>query len=313
VAQELDVVALGGNAILPIGKAGTIKEQVAITAAATEQIVDLLESGRRVVLTHGNGPIVGNIVIRNEAVKDEIPPMPLDVCGADSQGGIGYMIQQTLKNTLLKRGLDRQVVSLVTQVCVDDNDPAFANPTKPIGPYYNEAEAKHVEQDRGWVVARDSNRGFRRVVPSPYPTEIVERDVIVQLVQADVIVVTVGGGGIPVVRVDGKYEGREAVIDKDLASALLARELGAQRLIILTDVDAVYTNFGTPEAAALSQITVGDLSALANEGHFPDGSMGAKLRAAADFIESGGASAIVCRPQDLSEAVAGRRGTTITR
>lgn len=309
----LDVVALGGNAILPIGKTGTIREQVAITTSAMEQIADLLDTGRNVVLTHGNGPIVGNIVIRNEAVKDQIPPMPLDVCGADSQGGIGYMIQQTMKNTLHARGVARDVVSLVTQVLVDENDPAFDNPLKPIGPYYSEAEAKRVRRERGWVIAKDSNRGFRRVVPSPRPIDIVERDVIVRLVEAGTIVVTVGGGGIPVVFTGGHYEGREAVIDKDLASALLARELGAERLIMLTSVDAVYTHYGTPKAAAIDRISLGELKKLSEEGHFPAGSMGAKLEAATEFLEDGGGAAIICLPQELTEAVAGRRGTTIQK
>jgi carbamate kinase len=311
LAQKLDVVALGGNAILPIGKTGTIREQVAITTSAMEQIADLLDSGRNVVLTHGNGPIVGNIVIRNEAVKDQIPPMPLDVCGADSQGGIGYMIQQTMKNTLRARGVDRDVVSLVTQVLVDENDPAFDKPVKPIGPYYSQADAKRIEKERGWVIVKDSNRGFRRVVPSPKPVRIVERDVIVRLVDAGTIVVTVGGGGIPVVSIHDRYEGREAVIDKDLASALLARELRAERLIILTSVDAVYTNYGTPQAEPLNRVSLADLRKLAGEGHFAPGSMGAKLDAVAEFLENGGATAVICLPQDLTEAAAGRRGTTI--
>jgi carbamate kinase len=313
LAKKLDVVALGGNAILPLGKAGTIKEQLAITYAAMEQIANLLQVGRGVVVTHGNGPIVGNIVIRNEAVKDRIAPMPLDVCGADSQGGIGYMIQQTLGNTLHKRGIDHDVVTIVTQVCVDENDPAFDNPVKPIGPFYSEEQARDLERERGWKVAADANRGYRRVVPSPRPHHIVERDVIVKLVEDGVVVITVGGGGIPVVKVDGCYEGREAVVDKDFASALLAQDLGAERLIILTDVDAVYENFGTPQASAIREVTLDRVKAMLDAGEFPPGSMGSKLTAGVEFIENGGSATIICRPEDLEEAAAGRVGTTLRR
>jgi carbamate kinase len=311
LAQNLDVIALGGNAILPAGKSGTIGEQVAITLTAMEQIADLLESGRRVVITHGNGPIVGNILIRNEAVKDIIPPMPLDVCGADSQGGIGYMIQQTLRNALAARGIDLDVVSIVTQERVDENDPAFEKPVKHIGPYYTAEEARRLEQERGWVLGEVPERGFRRVVPSPRPQEIIERDVIVDLVASKAIVITVGGGGVPVVRVDNRLVGCEAVIDKDLASVLLARDLGVERVIVVTEVDAVYKNFGTPEAEPIAYITVAELRALDAEGHFPPGSMGSKLHAAIEFLEGGGKTVVVCRPSDLVEAAAGHRGTTI--
>jgi carbamate kinase len=311
--KNLDVVALGGNAILPMGKTGTIREQQAITRCAMEQIGSLLAAGRRVILTHGNGPTVGNIVIRNEAVKDDIPPMPLDVCGADSQGGLGYMMQQTLRNVLLKKGVEREVVAIVTQVRVDESDPAFKNPRKPIGPYYTEEEAGKLEKERGWSVIEDSGRGFRRVVPSPYPIEIVEREVIRTVVESGAVVITAGGGGIPVVLVNGQYEGREAVIDKDLASALLARDLGAERLLILTDIDAVYTDYGTSNAEPLHDVSLGRMTALLKEGHFPSGSMGAKIQAAIEFLESGGESVIICRPQDTIAATEGRKGTTIQR
>lgn len=309
--RRLDVVALGGNAILPADGAGTIKEQIAVTRSAVTHIVRLLEAGREVVLTHGNGPIVGNIVIRNEAVRSRIAPMPLDVCGADSQGGIGYMIQQTLRNALAEGSVRKEIVALVTQVVVDPEDPAFRNPSKPIGPYYSGAEARRLERERGWVTKSTMNRGYRRVVASPRPIEVVELKVIRSLVDLGVIVVTVGGGGIPVIRRGDSLCGIEAVVDKDLASSLLASELGAERMIILTDVDAVYKNFGTDSATLLRSVCVSEVRVWLNAGEFPEGSMGTKLQAAVEFVESGGSCAVICRPDDLTEAVAGEKGTTI--
>lgn len=311
--KKLDIIALGGNAILPPGKPGTIAEQVAITRTAMEEIEGLVAMGREVVLSHGNGPIVGNIVMRNEALKEDIPPMPLDVCGADSQGGIGYMIQQTLRNVLMDRGRRKEVVSVVTQVLVDDDDPAFENPVKPIGPFYSEEDARQLARVAGWNVVEDSNRGYRRVVPSPYPIEIVELGPIKHLIDAGVIVITVGGGGIPVVLREGRYEGIEGVIDKDLASSLLGQRLGAERLIIITCIDAVYVDFGKPTQKPLLQTTVDEVRILHDDGQFPAGSMGSKIQAAIEFLESGGDSVIITDPGNLLEAVAGRKGTTIRR
>jgi carbamate kinase len=311
--RNLDIIALGGNAILPPGKPGTISEQVAITRTAMIEIEGLVATGRQVVLTHGNGPIVGNIVMRNEAIKEDIPPMPLDVCGADSQGGIGYMIQQTLGNVFKEKGRRKEVVSVVTQVVVDDDDPAFENPVKPIGPFYSAEDAKKLAQVAGWNVVEDSNRGYRRVVPSPYPIEIVEIKPIKHLIDAGVIVITVGGGGIPVVMRDGCYEGIEGVIDKDLASSLLGRKLGAERLIIITSVDAVYVDFGKPGQKPLLNTTVEEIKRLHEDGQFPAGSMGSKIQAAIEFLDSGGDNVIITDPGNLLEAVAGRKGTTIRR
>jgi len=308
---NLDVIALGGNAILPAGKAGTITEQVAITETAMTEIAGLVSAGRHVVLTHGNGPIVGNIVVRNEAMKATIPPMPLDVCGADSQGGIGYMIQQTLRNVLREEGRDNEVVSVITQVRVDGGDPAFNNPVKPIGPFYSKQEASRLTKERGWKIVADARRGYRRVVPSPYPIEIVEIEVVKHLVRHGTVVITVGGGGIPVVLKDGRYQGVEAVIDKDLASSLLARKLGAERLIIITSIDAVYVDFGKPSARALSGVTLDEVKDLFRQGQFLPGSMGSKIQAAIEFLESGGRSVVITQPGDLLDAVAGRKGTTI--
>lgn len=308
--KQLDVIALGGNAILPVGQAGTIYEQFAITRTTMAQIAELVEAGRQVVVTHGNGPIVGNIVLRNEAMRDTIPPMPLGICVADSQGGIGYMIQQVLRNAFKQRGLERDVVTLVTQVSVDADDPAFENPTKPIGPFYDEAHARALAEAEGWAVAEDANRGWRRVVPSPRPRGIVELGVIRRLVEAGCVTITVGGGGIPVfVDGDERLDGVEAVVDKDYASALLARELGAERLIVVTSVDAVYRDFGTPQERRIARMSAEEALALAQE--VPAGSMGAKLRAAAGFVNHSGARAIITRPEDLLAAAAGECGTII--
>jgi carbamate kinase len=311
--SALDIIALGGNAILPMGKAGTIEEQVAITRTAMLEIEGLVSSGRRVVLTHGNGPIVGNIVVRNEAMKESIPPMPLDVCGADSQGGVGYMIQQTLRNVLEDHGNDNDVVSIITQVLVDGNDSAFQKPVKPIGPYYSEAEALQLRVDRGWEIVKDKKSGYRRVVPSPYPIKILEIEVIKSLIRDGTIVITVGGGGIPVVRVGNHYRGIEAVIDKDLASSLLARHLDAQRLIIITDVDAVYVDYGKPTQKPLGLVSLEEIKLHHADGQFPAGSMGSKIQAAIEFLEYGGESAIISQPRDLLAAVRGETGTTIRR
>ena len=309
--EHLDVIALGGNAILPVGSGGTISEQFAVTRQTMEQIADLIEKGRNVILTHGNGPIVGNIVVRNEAARDVIPPMPLDICGADSQGGIGYMIQQTLRNILEARNIRREVVAVITQVLVSPNDTAFSKPVKPIGPYYSKENSVRLKQEKGWSIVKDSNRGYRRVVPSPRPLEIIERNVIERLVAAGTIVITVGGGGIPVVRKRGVLACTEAVVDKDLASSVLARDLHAERLMILTDVDAVYKSFGTPAAAALREVTVDEITSLLQAGEFPPGSMGSKIEAAIEFLRSSGKSVLICQSGDLTAALAGEKGTLV--
>jgi len=309
--QNLDVIALGGNAILPADKAGTIEDQFAITRLTMRQIAQLVASGRNVVLSHGNGPIVGNILLRNEAVRDEIPPMPLGICVADSQGGIGYMIQQVLRNALRALAIEREVVTVVTQVCIDPNDPSLSHPTKPIGPFYTEQQARIYAADRGWHMVDDSNRGWRRVVPSPRPIKIVEKTVVESLVRSGVIVITVGGGGVPVVAQKDGLSGVEAVIDKDRASSVLARQLGAQRMVIVTDVDGVYRDFGTPQAKRLDRMGAQQANTMAAS--LPPGSMGSKLEAAAEFVVAGApsAEAIITRPGEILDAVAGRAGTRI--
>lgn len=307
----IDVVALGGNAIIPAGGKGTIIEQRELTTDIMQQVADLIALGRNVVLTHGNGPIVGNIMERNEAVRDRIPPMPLDVCGADSQGGIGYMLQQSLRNELDIRGITKQVVSLVSQAVVSENDEAFQHPTKPVGPFYSREEAQDLTREKGWTMMNDADRGYRRVVPSPRPFEIVEADVIARLLDIGVIVIAVGGGGIPVIRKGGKLEGVEVVIDKDWAASVLARTLGAERLIILTDVEEVFINFGSPDQKPIRNITLSEIKKLYKSGEFPPGSMGPKIAAAIDFLQSGKKEVIISHARKLLDAVAGKAGTHI--
>jgi len=308
--KHLDVIALGGNAILPVGKAGTIYEQFAITRLTMSQIAPLVLAGRNIVVTHGNGPIVGNIVLRNEAMRNTIPPMPLGICVADSQGGIGYMIQQVLRNALRQVGSTRDVVTLVTQVLISPDDPALENPTKPIGPFYTKEQSDALAREHGWKMIEDSHRGYRRVVPSPMPLAIVERDVVEQLLTAGSIVVTVGGGGIPVVDRGGRLDGVEAVVDKDYATAVLAKQLGAERMILVTNVEAVYRNFGEPDQEAIEHLTLDEARSLAAQ--LPAGSMGSKLKSAVDYVSSCGGTAVITRPEDLHDAVEGRAGTRIT-
>ncbi len=306
------VIALGGNSIIPLGKSGTIEEQIEMTHTTMVRIAALIEAGHLIVVTHGNGPVVGNIFIRSEMAKHRIPPMPLDVCGADSEGGIGYMMQQALQNRLRAMGIDKDVFTIITQVVVDANDPAFENPTKPIGPFYKQEEADAVAREKGWTVVEDAGRGYRRVVPSPRPVAIVEYRAIERAIDTGAIVIAVGGGGIPVVeREGGDLRGVEAVIDKDRASSVLAMQLKAEILIILTEVEKVALNFGKPDQKDLDLMTVKEAGSYLEEGQFPPGSMGPKIEAAIEFLEAGGEQVVITKPELLSEALSGRRCTRI--
>lgn len=308
------LITLGGNAILPSRGTGTFEEQCAITRLTMQPIAELVAAGVEVVLSHGNGPIVGNILIRNEAVRDQIAPMPLDVCGADSQGGIGYMMQQSLQNELRRQSLDRTVVTVVTQIVVDERDPAFRRPTKPIGPFYPEDRARLLAKEKGWTIVEDAGRGYRRVVASPQPLEVVEIAAIRGLVDDGVIVIAAGGGGIPVSRQwDGSLHGVEAVIDKDLASSLLARLLGCETLVIITGVDRVSIHFKKPEQRDLDVTTVDEMERYHKEGHFPAGNMGPKVQAAIEFIRGGGSEVIITSPEKTREALEGTTGTRVRR
>ena len=311
--KKLAIVSIGGNALIRRGEKGTIEEQTEHMNAATASIARVFEMGYSVVLTHGNGPIVGFIVIQNEAAKDTIPPMPLYICDAESEGGVGFVIQQALYNRLKKIEMIRDVVTVVTQVVVDREDPAFSNPTKPIGPFYTKDEAELLIREKRWVIREDSNRGYRRVVPSPIPLRVVEAAVVNMLAEKGVIVIAAGGGGIPVIEhQDGTLEGIDAVIDKDLATSCLAREIGAELLIILTQVDRAYINFGKTTQKGLDRMTLEEARKYLKEGEFAPGSMGPKIEAAIEFLEAGGRDVIITTPELLEKAMEGKAGTKIS-
>ncbi|MDN5326001.1 MAG: carbamate kinase [Moorella sp. (in: firmicutes)] len=306
------VMAFGGNAITRPGEKGTFAEQKANIAATCRQLVDLVREGYRLVLTHGNGPQVGNMLIKNEIAKDIVPAMPLDVLVSNTQGSIGYAIQQALGYELACRGLKVPVASIVTQVVVAADDPAFQNPTKPVGPFYSQEEAAKLMQERGYRMVEDSHRGWRRVVPSPRPLEIIEREAIKALIRAGIIVVAAGGGGIPVVRRDdGSLAGVEAVIDKDRAATILASQVEAEVLFLLTDVERVCLDYGLPTQREVERLTVSEARRYLAEGQFPPGSMGPKVEAAVAFIEAGGEKAIIGSLARAAQAVAGRSGTEV--
>lgn len=307
------VIALGGNAILRPDQAGTLEDQLESITATVKRIADIVEAGHKIVLTHGNGPQVGAILLQNELARDQVPAMPLDVCGAQSQGFLGYAIQNRLQAVLKQRGLSSSVASIVTQTLVSRDDPAFKNPTKPIGAFYSEDHAKARMGDREEQWVEDAGRGWRRVVPSPDPAGIVEAEVIEAVVHSGAIVICSGGGGIPVIEEsDGGYRGVEAVIDKDFAAERLAESVGADTLLILTDVPEVYLNFNTPEQEALRQICVEEAEKYHEQGHFKGGSMGPKVRACIHFIRSGGSEGIITSLDHAMAALNGEAGTRVT-
>ncbi len=313
--KKVVVIALGGNAILQPGQKGTFEEQMANVETTCKQLTQMVLSGKyKIVITHGNGPQVGNILLQNETAKDVAAPMPLYVCGAESQGLIGFMIQQSLHNLLQDAGKgDIPVATVVTQVVVDENDPAFENPSKPVGPFYSEEEAQRLAEEKGYHIKEDAGRGWRRVVPSPDPIEIFEKEAIRQLIAARSIVIASGGGGIPVVKKDGKLKGVDAVIDKDLAGERLAVDVEAKIFLILTDVDQVKLNYKTPQEKGISHMTVEEAKRYREEGHFAKGSMEPKVRAAIRFVEAGGEKAIITSLDKAMDALEGEAGTTITK
>jgi carbamate kinase len=312
IDPKLIVVAFGGNAVYPPTIKGTAQEQLDIMAGACEHLVPMFRAGFRVVITHGNGPVVGNILFRMALTSRELVPMPMDVCVAHSQGGIGYMLQQSLANVLARRGLALGVSSIVTEVEVAADDPAFANPTKPVGRFFNEADAKRIGAETGWDFVEDSGRGWRRVVPSPMPLRILDAPAINALLGAGVIPIAAGGGGIPVVREpDGTYRGVAAVIDKDLTSSLLAADVGAGTLVMLTGVDRVALDFGKPTQRSVDRLTAAEAARHAADGQFPAGSMGPKITAALRFLERGGPRALITSLDRLEQALAGKAGTEI--
>jgi len=306
------VVALGGNAIIEEGTEGTIEQQFENTRKSMKAIVGMIAEGHKVVLSHGNGPQAGVHLIRNEAASNQVPPSPLNVIVADTQGSMGYMIAQSLYNALREAGIEKDIVTVVTQVEVDPNDPSMQNPTKYVGPFYKADQVEKL-RERGWIIKEDPGRGFRRVVPSPMPLDVVEKDTIKDLIDDGKIVIAVGGGGIPVKRDErGMLSGVDAVIDKDRASALLANLLDADELIILTGVDRVAINYRKPGEKFFDHLTVAECEKYLAEGHFPKGSMGPKIEAACDFIRRGGAKVIITTMENATAAVDGRAGTVIT-
>jgi carbamate kinase len=313
--KEIVVIALGGNAILRPGQRGTFEEQMENIRTTCEQLAEMVTSGRyKIVITHGNGPQIGNILLQNEAAKEVAAPMPLDACGAESQGLIGYMIQQTLHNILAQRGRgDIPIVTVITQVVVDKADPAFQDPTKPIGPFYIEEEASRLAREKGYQMREDAGRGWRRVVPSPDPLEIFEKEAIRSLLKDHAIVIASGGGGIPVMREDGTIRGVEAVIDKDLAGERLAEDVGAKTFLILTDVDQVKLNYKTLAERGISRMTLAEAQRYHAEGHFAPGSMEPKIRAAIRFLEASGERAVITSLGKVLDALEGKAGTTITK
>lgn len=308
------VIALGGNALQEAGKPATAQAQLEVVEKTSEYIADIVERGYEVIVAHGNGPQVGRIVIQNEVASASTPAMPFDVCGAMSQGMIGYHIQQGLSKVLRHRGINKNVVTIVTQVVVDKDDPKFKAPSKPIGPFYTEEEAKAIAAEKGYTMKEDAGRGWRRVVASPLPVEIVELDAVKTLNDAGFVVVTVGGGGIPVIRNEaGDLEGVAAVIDKDLASEKLARDMDADALVILTAVEKVSINFKKPDQKDLDRMSAAEAKQYIKEGHFAPGSMLPKIEAALNFVESKpGRIAIITSLDKAVDAIEGRAGTTIT-
>lgn len=313
--RKIAVVAIGGNSLIKDKKHQTVEDQYNAARETTYHIADMIEAGWDVAIGHGNGPQVGFILRRSEIANkvEGLHEIPLDVCGADSQGAIGYALQQTLQNELSNRGIKKSVSTVITQVLVDKNDPAFKNPSKPIGGFMEEDEASRRAEEMGWNVVEDAGRGWRRVVASPLPKKVVELEAVKALIQAGVIVITVGGGGIPVIEEsENKYIGTAAVIDKDFASSLLAQLIDADLLLISTAVEKVAINFGKPNQEWLDQMTLSEAKGYLAEGtHFAKGSMAPKIQAIINFLEAGGKQAIVTSPEHIGRALRGETGTRI--
>jgi carbamate kinase len=303
------VVALGGNALSPTGGSGDVREMRAALAATAESLADLVEQGVSLVVTHGNGPQVGRILLQQEYAAAQVPPMPMDVCGAESQGQIGYLLAQTLDTAMVRRGLDTRAICVVTQVVVNGRDRAFRRPTKPVGPSYDRLEARRIAHETGHVFRAMPDKKWRRVVASPAPVRIVEADPLCQLVDAGHVVVAGGGGGVPVVEVDDELHGVEAVIDKDLTASRLALLVGADQLVILTEVSRVQVGFGTAKARSLDRLSLADARDLLSAGEFPEGSMGPKVTACIDFVAGGGRRAVIGALTDARNVVFADAGT----
>ncbi|MBN2168590.1 MAG: carbamate kinase [Actinobacteria bacterium] len=310
--KEKILIALGGNALLRAKEKGTADEQLAHVSDTCTHLIGLIHSGYQIAITHGNGPQVGNILLQNELSKDVLPPMPLDICVTESQGMIGYMIQRSMDNHLRRAGIDIPVVAMFTQTLVDREDPAFMDPSKPIGPYYGEDKLDELKAN-GWDVVKVGDKGYRRVVPSPEPLEIIEAKAIKEIADEGIMIIAAGGGGVPVIRLDdGTLKGVEAVIDKDHTAAVLARVIGARILLILTDVEQAFLDFGKPNQKPLDRITVAETKDYLAEGQFAKGSMQPKMEAALRFVEAGGERSIITSLEMANKSLVGEAGTTIT-
>jgi carbamate kinase len=305
------VVALGGNALSPPGGVGDAPEMRVSLASTAECLVDVIESGVGLVVTHGNGPQVGRILLQQEYAAEHVPPMPMDVCGAQSQGQIGYLLAQSLDTALRRRGLSTRALCLVSQVVVDGRDPAFRRPTKPVGPSYDRAEARRIAALTGHVFRAMPDKKWRRVVPSPAPLRLVEADALREIIEAGHVVVTAGGGGVPVVEVGDDLVGVEAVVDKDLTAARLALLVEADQLVVLTEVAQVQIGFGTPHAESLAHLAVDEAKRLLAAGEFPEGSMGPKVRACVEFVSAGGRRAVIGALSQARDVVLGSSGTVV--
>lgn len=308
------LVALGGNTLVRPGHEGTAEQQFERMEETFEKLAEMIKQGYDLVLTHGNGPQVGDILLQNEMASDTVPPMPLDVCGAQSQGQIGYMFQQTLRNKLKDVGLDRDILSIVTQVEVEEDDPAFEESSKFIGPTYSEEEARKLKEEKDWDIKETARGNYRRVVPSPEPQSIVESEVIEDLVfsaEGSYIVISAGGGGVPVLKKDGQLRGVEGVIDKDRASATLAKDIDESFFIMLTDVEQVYLNFDEEDQEPIESMSLEEAKKYMDEGQFPPGSMGPKIEASIDFLEKSGEKVLITNPENLLKALGEETGTYI--
>lgn len=307
-------VALGGNSLIRLDDEGTVSEQIQRMKKTCDKLTEMIKRGYELVLTHGNGPQVGNILLQNEISADKVPPMPLDLCVAQSQGQIGYLFQQILKNQLAENGIYRNISSLITQVQVDKKDPAFDNPSKFIGSTLSEKEVEEIIEEKGWDIKKTASGNYRRVVPSPEPKKIIESEIIEKLVfsgEKENIVIAVGGGGVPVLEENGYLRGVEAVIDKDKATAVLASQIDEKFLILLTDVERVYLNYSGENEEAINSIDVDEAQKYLDEGHFPPGSMGPKIESSIVFLKKGGEKVLITNPENLLEALDKKTGTYI--
>lgn len=309
--KPLAIVALGGNVISTEGESGNISQQFNNARRSLKYIAELVEMGFRLVLTHGNGPQIGNLLRRAEATRKTIYPLPLDTCGALTQGGMGYMLQQTFDNILTQQGFHKKPATLICQVLTDENDPAVSNPTKPIGPFFTKEQIAHKVRNEKWTIVELPQQGYRRVVPSPRPLSIIEESIIAKLVQMDQILITCGGGGVPVIEKDGQLKGVEAVIDKDLATGLLAKKLKADIMLIITACEKVALNYNKPNESLLDVMSVKEAKDYLKKGHFPPGSMGPKIEAAVDFSSNTGNPTIITKPEKIIQALKQKAGTWI--